>query len=77
MKQLCFFFKIASLLEQVEQYKENLNKKDEAILQLNLQLEIQKNLSASNIIQLQAENADLQVGSSSFSVLPKMSDLLS
>uniref|UniRef100_A0A8C3V320 Pericentrin n=1 Tax=Catharus ustulatus TaxID=91951 RepID=A0A8C3V320_CATUS len=51
---------IASLLEQVEQYKENLNKKDEEILQLNLQLEIQKNLSASNIIQLQAENAHLQ-----------------
>ncbi|KAM7049450.1 pericentrin isoform 4-T4 [Acridotheres tristis] len=51
---------IASLLEQVEQCKENLNKKDEEILQLNLQLEIQKNLSTSNIIQLQAENAHLQ-----------------
>ncbi|XP_062362653.1 pericentrin [Cinclus cinclus] len=51
---------IASLLEQVEQYKENLNKKDDEILQLNLQLEIQKNLSTSNIIQLQAENAHLQ-----------------
>ncbi|XP_016155235.1 PREDICTED: pericentrin [Ficedula albicollis] len=51
---------IASLLDQVEQYKENLNKKDEEILQLNLQLEIQKNFSTSNIIQLQAENAHLQ-----------------
>ncbi|XP_056352180.1 pericentrin isoform X3 [Oenanthe melanoleuca] len=51
---------IASLLEQVEQYKENLNKKDEEILQLNLQLEIQKNFSTSNIIQLQAKNAHLQ-----------------
>ncbi|KAI1237005.1 hypothetical protein IHE44_0014257 [Lamprotornis superbus] len=51
---------IATLLEQVEQCKENLNKKDEEILQLNLQLEIQKNLSTSNIIQLQAENAHLQ-----------------
>ncbi|KAL9847870.1 pericentrin isoform 3-T3 [Geothlypis trichas] len=51
---------IASLLDQVEQYKDNLSKKDEEILQLNLQLEIQKNLSTSNIIQLQAENAHLQ-----------------
>ncbi|XP_050843489.1 pericentrin isoform X2 [Serinus canaria] len=51
---------IASLLDQVEQYKENLSKKDEEILQLNLQLEIQKNLSTSNIMQLQAENAHLQ-----------------
>uniref|UniRef100_A0A8C3NPF8 Pericentrin n=1 Tax=Cyanoderma ruficeps TaxID=181631 RepID=A0A8C3NPF8_9PASS len=51
---------IASLLDQVEQYKDNLSKKDEEILQLNLELEIQKNLSASNIIQLQAENAHLQ-----------------
>lgn len=76
MKQLClfFFFKIESLLDQVEQYKDNLSKKDEEILQLNLQLEIHKNLSTSNIIQLQAENAHLQVGSSSFSALPKMSE---
>ncbi|XP_041573280.1 pericentrin isoform X2 [Taeniopygia guttata] len=51
---------IASLLDQVEQYKDNLSKKDEEILQLNLQLEIQKNFSTSNIIQLQAENAHLQ-----------------
>ncbi|XP_074404227.1 pericentrin isoform X3 [Zonotrichia albicollis] len=51
---------IASLLDQVEQYKDNLSKKDEEILQLNLQLEIQKNLSTSNIMQLQAENAHLQ-----------------
>ncbi|XP_041253014.1 pericentrin isoform X13 [Onychostruthus taczanowskii] len=51
---------IATLLDQVEQYKDNLSKKDEEILQLNLQLEIQKNLSTSNIIQLQAENAHLQ-----------------
>ncbi|XP_068052519.1 pericentrin isoform X3 [Anomalospiza imberbis] len=51
---------IASLLDQVEQYKDNLSKKDEEILQLNLQLEIQKNFTTSNIIQLQAENAHLQ-----------------
>ncbi|XP_053838771.1 pericentrin [Vidua macroura] len=51
---------IASLLDQVEQYKDNLSKKDEEILQLNLQLEIQKNVTTSNIIQLQAENAHLQ-----------------
>ncbi|XP_066178579.1 pericentrin isoform X2 [Sylvia atricapilla] len=51
---------IESLLDQVEQYKDNLSKKDEEILQLNLQLEIQKNLSTSNIIQLQTENAHLQ-----------------
>ncbi|XP_041343627.1 pericentrin isoform X4 [Pyrgilauda ruficollis] len=51
---------IATLLDQVEQYKDNLSKKDEEILQLNLQLEIQKNFSTSNIIQLQAENAHLQ-----------------
>nr|XP_021388250.1 pericentrin isoform X2 [Lonchura striata domestica] len=51
---------IASLLDQVEQYKDNLSKKDEEILQLNLQLEMQKNFSTSNIIQLQAENAHLQ-----------------
>ncbi|XP_063256253.1 pericentrin isoform X3 [Prinia subflava] len=51
---------IASLLDQIEQYKDDLSKKDEEILQLNLQLEIQKNLSTSNTIQLQAENAHLQ-----------------
>ncbi|XP_066045588.1 pericentrin isoform X3 [Chamaea fasciata] len=51
---------IESLLDQVEQYKDNLSKKDEEILQLNLQLEVQKNLSTSNIIQLQTENAHLQ-----------------
>lgn len=64
------------MLDQLEQYKDNLSKKDEEILQLNLQLEIQKNLNTSNIIQLQAENAHLKVGSFSFSALPKMSEHL-
>lgn len=50
---------IANLLDQLEQYKDNLSKKDEEILQLNLQLEIQKNLNTS-IVQLQAENAHLK-----------------
>ncbi|XP_015490365.1 pericentrin isoform X3 [Parus major] len=61
---------IASLLDQVEQYKDNLSKKDEEILQLKLQLEIQKNLSTSNIIELQAENAHLQEDLTKLDVKP-------
>ncbi|XP_017693575.1 PREDICTED: pericentrin isoform X6 [Lepidothrix coronata] len=51
---------IASLLDQLHQYKDNLSSKNEEILQLNLQLEIQKNLSTSSISQLQVENAHLK-----------------
>ncbi|XP_009078799.1 PREDICTED: pericentrin, partial [Acanthisitta chloris] len=51
---------IASLLDQLEQYKDNLNNKNEEIFQLNLQLEMQRNLSTSSISQLQAENAHLK-----------------
>ncbi|XP_058695480.1 pericentrin isoform X7 [Poecile atricapillus] len=61
---------IASLLDQVEQYKDNLSKKDEEILQLKLQLEIQKNFSTSNIIELQAENAHLQEDLTKLDVKP-------
>ncbi|XP_010565275.1 PREDICTED: pericentrin isoform X3 [Haliaeetus leucocephalus] len=51
---------IASLLDQLGQYKDNLISKNEEILQLNLQLEMQKNLSTSSISQLQLENAHLK-----------------
>ncbi|XP_025903586.1 pericentrin isoform X2 [Nothoprocta perdicaria] len=51
---------IASLLDQLEQCKDNLISKNEEILQLNLQLEMQKNLSTSSISQLQSENAHLK-----------------
>ncbi|KAM6268405.1 pericentrin isoform 3-T3 [Porphyrio hochstetteri] len=51
---------IASLLEQLEQYKQNLISKNEEILQLNLQLKTQTNLSTSSISQLQLENAHLK-----------------
>ncbi|XP_069716909.1 pericentrin [Phaenicophaeus curvirostris] len=51
---------IASLLDQLEQYKDNLTSKNEAILQLNLQLEMEKNLSSSSISHLQLENAHLK-----------------
>uniref|UniRef100_A0A663EU62 Pericentrin n=1 Tax=Aquila chrysaetos chrysaetos TaxID=223781 RepID=A0A663EU62_AQUCH len=52
---------IASLLDQLGQYKDNLISKNKEILQLNLQLEMQKNLSTSTISQLQLENAHLKV----------------
>ncbi|XP_040980507.1 pericentrin isoform X10 [Aquila chrysaetos chrysaetos] len=51
---------IASLLDQLGQYKDNLISKNKEILQLNLQLEMQKNLSTSTISQLQLENAHLK-----------------
>uniref|UniRef100_A0A8C0EBD9 Pericentrin n=1 Tax=Bubo bubo TaxID=30461 RepID=A0A8C0EBD9_BUBBB len=51
---------IASLLDQLEQCKDNLISKNEEILQLNLQFEMQKNLSTSSISQLQLENAQLK-----------------
>nr|XP_013807565.1 PREDICTED: pericentrin [Apteryx mantelli mantelli] len=51
---------IASLLDQLQQCKDNLISKNEEILQLNLQLEMQKNLNTSSISQLQLENAHLK-----------------
>lgn len=72
------FFQIASLLDQLEQYKENLISKNEEILQLNLQLEMQEKLSTSSISQLQSENAHLKVGFFSCSVRQlKLQSLLS
>ncbi|OXB61460.1 hypothetical protein ASZ78_010216 [Callipepla squamata] len=52
---------IASLLDHLEQYKEKLTSKNEEILQLKLQLEVQKNLSTFTINQLQIENTELKV----------------
>ncbi|XP_054236981.1 pericentrin [Indicator indicator] len=51
---------IESLLHQLEQCKDDLISKDKEILQLNLELEMQKNLSTSSISQLQLENAHLK-----------------
>ncbi|XP_072197806.1 pericentrin isoform X8 [Excalfactoria chinensis] len=52
---------IASLLDHLEQHKDKLTSKNEEILQLKLQLEVQKNLSTFTINQLQVENAQLKV----------------
>ncbi|XP_052530484.1 pericentrin isoform X9 [Tympanuchus pallidicinctus] len=51
---------IASLLDHLEQHKDKLTSKNEEILQLKLQLEVQKNLSTFTINQLQLENAQLK-----------------
>ncbi|XP_015723218.1 pericentrin isoform X4 [Coturnix japonica] len=51
---------IASLLDHLEQHKDKLASKNEEILQLKLQLEVQKNLSSLTINQLQVENAQLK-----------------
>ncbi|XP_021254414.1 pericentrin isoform X8 [Numida meleagris] len=51
---------VASLLDHLEQYKDKLTSKNEEISQLKLQLEVQKNLSAFTINQLQIENAQLK-----------------
>ncbi|CAN0125420.1 unnamed protein product [Bubo scandiacus] len=59
---------VASLLDQLEQCKDNLISKNEEILQLNLQFEMQKNLSTSSISQLQLENAQLKEDLTKFHV---------
>ncbi|KYO33582.1 pericentrin isoform D [Alligator mississippiensis] len=51
---------VVSLLEQVEEFKENLINKNDEILQLTLELEMQKNLSTTSTSQLQLENAHLK-----------------
>ncbi|XP_019409462.1 PREDICTED: pericentrin isoform X9 [Crocodylus porosus] len=51
---------VVSLLEQVEEFKENLINKNDEILQLTLELEMQKNINTTSISQLQLENAHLK-----------------
>lgn len=52
---------VADLLEQLEQFKENLMKKNEEILQLKSKLEVGKNANINKLIQLKEENAHLKV----------------
>nr|XP_008120308.1 PREDICTED: pericentrin [Anolis carolinensis] len=51
---------IASLLEQLEQYKMNLLNKNEEVLQLSSKLEMEKNVNCTQIIQFKEENAHLK-----------------
>lgn len=52
---------IAALLEQIEQYRDNLISKNEEILQLKWQLEMQENHRTSTITQPWSENAHLEM----------------
>ncbi|XP_026563384.1 pericentrin isoform X2 [Pseudonaja textilis] len=52
--------KVTDLLEQLENFKENLMSKDEEILQLKSKLEVEKNANINKLIQLKEENTHLK-----------------
>ncbi|XP_026534840.1 pericentrin isoform X1 [Notechis scutatus] len=52
--------KVADLLEQLENFKENLMSKDEEIIQLKSKLEVEKNANINKLIQLKEENTHLK-----------------
>uniref|UniRef100_A0A8C6XEV4 Pericentrin/AKAP-450 centrosomal targeting domain-containing protein n=1 Tax=Naja naja TaxID=35670 RepID=A0A8C6XEV4_NAJNA len=52
--------KVADLLEQLENFKENLMSKNEEILQLNSKIEVEKNANINKLMQLKEENTHLK-----------------
>ncbi|KAJ7344421.1 hypothetical protein JRQ81_000371, partial [Phrynocephalus forsythii] len=52
--------KIASLLQQLEQFKETVVSKNEELFQLSSELQLEKNMNLTQILQLKEENAHLK-----------------
>lgn len=63
LNDLFFVSQVTNLVEQLEQFREELENKNEEVQQLHMQLEIQRKESATRLQELEQENKVLKVSS--------------